>query len=152
MKLKSFFFMLIFSLMMVSTVIRGATPDLKESSKTEKLKEIKSAKVAQNSFLKSQFVILNFDTQDNLVRENCGAWVQNINLDDLKPIQEVGLWRDSNTTIWIKSKVPVSWVSINNFPYPYHVKKISSKYYQIKSTKFPEYWNGTDIIEIAVKK
>ena len=84
--------MLIFSLMMVSTGIRGATPDLKESSKTEKFKEIKSEKVAQNSFLKSQFVILNFDTQDNLVRENCGAWVQNINLDDLKPIQEVGLW------------------------------------------------------------
>lgn len=47
MKLRSFFFMLIGLMFFVSTGIRGATPDLKESTKTEKIKEDKSVSVAK---------------------------------------------------------------------------------------------------------
>lgn len=47
MKSQSFFFMLIGLMFFVSTGIRGATPDLKESIKTEKIREDKSVSVAK---------------------------------------------------------------------------------------------------------
>ena len=95
--------------------------------------------------------ILKFDTQDNVVFKDC-EWKQNVDLETFQPIGEIGLWRDSNTTIWIKSKTPLKTVRLNNFPYWYKVKKISSKHFQIKCKKFPEYWNNEDVIQVVVKK
>lgn len=62
MKLRSFFFMLIGLIFFVSTGIRGATPDLKESLKTEKLKGEKSVSVAKQFGIPVEnFTLQNFD-------------------------------------------------------------------------------------------
>lgn len=97
--------------------------------------------------------IYRFDTQDNLVKslEQCN-WEQNLDLDNFTPLQEVGLFRDGQYTFWVKLKNPAKSIRINKFPHRYKVKKISPYHFAVRSVKLQDYFDGTDIIEIIVKR
>lgn len=148
--MKKFLSVLLIAGFAFSTSIQGASPDSGASSKTVFHQSETLVKSIETFSVNYQ--IVEFDTQDNLVKIGCSQWEQSINLDTFAILQDYGIWRDSNKTIWFKSKIPIKWLSINNFPYAYEVKKINPKYFQIKSSQFPKYWDGTDNIQIAVRK
>lgn len=148
--MKKFLSILLISAIGFSTSIQGASPDLGKSSKIEKITSENLAKSINS--LSVNYQIVEFDTQDNLVKIGCNQWEQSINLDNLTILQDYGIWRNGNKTIWFKSKIPIKWITINNFPYGYEVKKINSQYFQIKCSQFQKYWDSTDNITIAVRK
>ena len=95
--------------------------------------------------------LFKFDTQDNLVKTINVDWTQNLD-ENLNPLTLVGLWRDSSTTFWVKSKKPIKSIRINNFPFKYRVVKVNSQHFVIKCARMQDYWDQTDIIEIIVKR
>lgn len=147
--MKKFLSILLIAGLAFSTSIQGASPDSGASSKAVKYQTETLVKSVEKFSVNYQ--IVEFDTQDNLVKIGCSQWMQSINLDIFAILQDYGIWRNSNKTIWFKSKVPIKWESINKFPYAYEVKKINSRHFQIKSSQFQKYWDGTDNIEIAVR-
>ena len=148
--MKKFLSVLLIAGFAFSTSIQGASPDSGKSLQVVKMNTEPLAKSIEKFSV--NYEIVKFDTQDNLVAIGCEGWVQSINLDTFAILQDYGMWRDSNKTIWFKSKIPIKWISINNYPYAYEVKKINSRHFQIKSSQFPKYWDGTDVITIAVRK
>ena len=96
--------------------------------------------------------VFQFDTQDNLVKTINLDWTQNVDLETFEPQTLAGLWRDSNTTFWVKTKKPIKSIRINNFPFKYRVVKVNPQHFVIKCARMQEYWDQTDIIEIIVKR
>lgn len=96
--------------------------------------------------------MVEFDTQDNLVKLD-SVWKQNLDLNNnFKPLEKFGLRRFSDTEMWFKSEESVSMIRLNNFPYSYKIKKVSNREFIIKSKKLQNYFDGTDNVTIIVKK
>jgi hypothetical protein len=113
-----------------------------------------------NNFLNYNFLNYNFldltfvkfDTQDNVLQICSEPWKPNLNLDDSSILQEFGLNRVSDTKIWFKSTVPVKTIRLNGFNKHYKIKKISKFHFEITCNKLPEYFDGTDVINVIVRK
>lgn len=95
--------------------------------------------------------VVQFDTQDNLVRTINGNWDTNVNPYTLEPMGEYALWRTDNKRFWVKTKKAAKTIRLNNYPYQYKVKKVSPYHFVVTSIRLQDYFDNTDIIEIIVK-
>ena len=95
--------------------------------------------------------IVEFDTQDNLVKFEC-TQMQNLNLDTFEPLQKFGLRRYTDKKMWFKSTEPLKTIRLNNFNKKYKVKKISPYHFEIKCVNLQEYFDGTDNVEVIISK
>ena len=107
-----------------------------------------------NVFLNYGFLnlmIVEFDTEDNIVRTNKIQWRQNLDLNTFQPLFTYGMWRYANDKMWFKSTEKIKSIRLNKFNYKYKVKKVSDYYFEIHCDQFQDYFDGTDNIEIIVK-
>jgi len=108
------------------------------------------------SFLSSRYLnllIVEFDTEDNMVRTNKTIWEHNIDLDNIPNfLSEYGLWRYENKRMWFKSKSNVSTIRLNNFNLKHKIKKINKRHFEIYCPNLFTWFDQHDNIEIIVKK
>lgn len=98
--------------------------------------------------------LVNFDTQDNIhqvaFQQPCNEWTQTNDLDTWQPAVNYGLRREEGA-VRFKSTERVSMIKLDSFPYSYKVKKISPYEFVIKSRKFDQWFDGTDMLKVIVK-
>ena len=94
--------------------------------------------------------LVNPDNPDEFVRE-CD-WVQNLNLDNFQPHQVYGLRVFAEGKLWFKSSVPLKGIQLNNFRFFHKVKKINQYHFEVECHRLQEHLDGTDYIEVLIRK
>ena len=102
--------------------------------------------------------LVNFDTQDNIhqvaFQTPCNEWTQTNDLDTWQPAVNYGLRREmirGQHGVRFKSTEPVKMIKLDSYPYSYKVKKISPYEFEVRSRKFNDYFDGTDMLKVVVK-
>jgi len=80
------------------------------------MKLLKKLKKYCKSFKKRKYYHIVVDTQDNILRINCGSWLQNINLDTGQIINFIGVkwdWDNNKVLLLFRGKQKITCIKVN---------------------------------------
>ena len=100
------------------------------------------------------FNIVEFKPNENLVRSTTGAWSwkQDFNLENWEYLQDFGIRKVSVNRLKFVSKTKVKAIILDQFPYPYRIKRVCNNSFHIDCKSMQEYFENNDTIRILVRQ